>query len=44
MTKKSRQKFKNIENEQSFKGTLMQIWKSANVSVFMWKNMLKVSH
>ena len=26
------------------KGTLMQIWKSSNIPVFIWKNMLKISH
>ena len=26
------------------KGTLMQIWKSCNIPVFIWKNMLKISH
>ena len=25
------------EPSQRFKGTLMQIWKSANVFVFLWK-------
>ena len=34
-----------VTQKMVLKGTLMQIWKSTNISVFIWKkNMLKISH
>ena len=30
--------------KETLKGTLMQIWKSKEIFVFTWKNMLKVLH
>ena len=45
--RKSKDKTKNnlwAPNSAHVKGTLMQNWKSTHIFVFIWNNMLKVSH
>ena len=34
----------NQKSKDTFKGTLIQIWKSTNVLVFIWNNMSMISH